>query len=92
MLGALMAILAAATATLDSAPATPTPETSPAPAAKSKAVRDPNKVICRAQPITGSRFTRDVCLTRQQWDEQNARSEQMMRNFNSRASNSTNGG
>jgi hypothetical protein len=29
---------------------------------------DPDKVVCRNQPVTGSRFKRRVCLTQARWD------------------------
>lgn len=35
-----------------------------------KKVSDPNKVICRSEPVIGSRLqTSRTCLTRQQWLE-----------------------
>lgn len=35
-----------------------------------KRVSDPNKVICRTEPVLGSRLqTSRTCLTRQQWLE-----------------------
>lgn len=36
----------------------------------SKKISDPNKVICRSEPVIGSRLqTTRTCLTRQQWLE-----------------------
>lgn len=37
------------------------------------AADDPDKIICRIQPVTGSRFLRRVCITRWEWREQQAR-------------------
>ena len=31
--------------------------------------KDPNKVICRNEPNTGSRLPKKVCHTRAEWDE-----------------------
>ncbi len=67
-----------ATAAADAAPAVtsaPTPVAGVAvPGAAPKAEKDPNKVVCHREEITGSRFVQRVCRTNAQWDqaEQNA--------------------
>ncbi len=58
---------------LDAAPAmSQTATVAPARAdasPKTDSADDPAKVICKRQPITGSRFERRVCLTRADWVE-----------------------
>ncbi len=52
--------------------ATPAPAATGAPgasAAGGAAAEDPNKVICRADAVTGSRFIRKVCMKRYEWAE-----------------------
>ena len=36
--------------------------------AASKPAPDPNKIVCKDEELTGSRFTRRVCKTRAQWE------------------------
>ncbi len=71
---------------LDAAPATSPPNTvSPvsvnAPP-KPDAVADADKVICRNEPLTGSRFNKRVCMTRAGWDEQQQKVEEFERRIN----------
>ncbi len=40
---------------------------------KAGSSEDPDKVICRIEAVTGSRFTRHVCLTRSDWRAQQIR-------------------
>lgn len=46
---------------------------------------DPDKEVCRDEPLTGSRFTRHVCMTQGQWDEAEKGSRQMMNFLDSQA-------
>ncbi len=77
-------ILAAALsiAALDATPAN-APPTSVAPAtvtaSKADEANDPDKVICKKEEITGSRFTKRVCMTRSAWDDQQRRTEDFER-------------
>ena len=90
----LALVLAAAVAISSAPPPSPVagatndtaPVTSPAPGSKD----DPNKVICRNEEVTGSRFLRRVCLTRAAWDKQSADAQRMERQLNEQAA--TNGG
>jgi predicted phage-related endonuclease len=44
--------------------------TAPALARSSAEAKDPNKVICKSEEVTGSRLqTKKTCLTVQQWDD-----------------------
>jgi len=45
--------------------------------ASSKPVKDPNRVVCRSEEVTGSRFTQRICQTQAQWDNQ----EQAAQNY-----------
>jgi hypothetical protein len=59
--------------------APPTPAASaapPAPAANPK--DDPDKVVCREEQVTGSRFTRRVCMTKSDWDDREKQSHELM--------------
>ncbi len=75
----LLAIaLAAAVAGTDPA-ALPQPPSTPAAAtqaANTGAARDGDKLICRNEPITGSRFIKRVCLKKFQWDQRDRDTEQ----------------
>lgn len=46
---------------------------------------DPNRLICRQRPVTGTRlrFTR-VCLTQQEWNERREAITRGMRDFTTR--------
>ena len=80
IIGTALAILA-----LDSAPAAAPPtEVKPAVVAGQKAddANDPDRVVCRNQPLTGSRFTKRVCMTKAQWGEQQRQTEILERRLN----------
>ena len=81
---------------LDSGPATSQPgAAAPDKAAtshKSKDADDPDKMICRNQPITGSRFVRRVCMTRAQWDERQRQYEQLQRRIDQNPNAAQGGG
>ncbi len=49
--------------------------------ARANAANDPNRVICKGQPVTGSRFERRVCLTRTQWVDLERQRERALDGF-----------
>jgi hypothetical protein len=70
--------LAALDATPANAPPTPVaPAVVSAPKADDSS--DLDKVICKKEEITGSRFTKRVCMTRSAWDDQQRRTEDFER-------------
>lgn len=91
IIGTALALLA-----LDSAPAdAPPTEVKSAVVAGQKsddALKDLDKVICRNQPITGSRFTKRICMTKLQWGEQQRQTEIMERRINQTATPTGGGG
>ena len=90
IIGTALALLA-----LDSAPATaPATEVKPAVVAGQKAddANDLDKVVCRNQPLTGSRFNKRVCMTKQQWGEQQKQVEILERRLNQTATPTGGGG
>lgn len=65
------AMFLAAAVAASAASAQPAPPRRSNPAAGANAALDPNQIICRSQSVVGSRLTRArVCVTRQQWLEQ----------------------
>jgi hypothetical protein len=46
---------------------------------------DPDRLICHNQAITGSRFTKRICMKRSDWSEQERRTEEQTRTFGSSA-------
>ena len=91
IIGAALALLA-----LDSAPATaPATEVKPAVVTGQKADdanADLDKVVCKTQPLTGSRFTKRVCMTKMQWGEQERQTEILERRLNQTATPTGGGG
>ena len=80
IIGSALALLA-----FDSAPANaPATDVSPAVVSHPKVddANDPDKVICKNQPLTGSRFSKRVCMTRAQWGEQQRQTEILERRLN----------
>jgi hypothetical protein len=70
-LGALCATVALAAAAQASA--------APSPAAGLKASKnDPNRMVCKTTPVTGTRFAKSVCLTKQEWDDKASRDKAML--------------
>jgi len=72
---AMAATLATAAADAPTVTSAPTPVVgAAAPGGAPKSGKDPNKMVCRSEAITGSRFVQRVCRTNAQWDqtEQNA--------------------
>jgi hypothetical protein len=73
-------ILAAALSLIAASDVPQTAPTSSTPAANSdKPKDDPDKVICRSQPVTGSRFIKRVCHTRAEWAQMDAQVQEMER-------------
>jgi hypothetical protein len=60
---ALAAALGGAPAAQDSAPSAPAAATAAAAPAKAKD-DDMDKIVCKSEPVTGSRFTKRVCMTK----------------------------
>jgi hypothetical protein len=46
-----------------------TPAAAPAAAADKKAAKDPNGMVCKREPVLGSRFKERICMTQAQWDQ-----------------------
>jgi hypothetical protein len=71
IVGAALALLAfdATPAESNSPPTTVKPAVVAAPA-KEDPLADMDKVICRKEQITGSRFFKRTCMTKAQWGEQ----------------------
>ena len=72
----------AQSAAASSAP--PAEEVRADPGADAKvAAADPNERICKNMQVTGSRFGRKVCHTREQWDVIDGRTRDAMRDLES---------
>ncbi len=90
IIGAALALLA-----LDSAPAAAPPtDVKPAIVTGHKAddISDLDKVVCKSQELTGSRFTKRVCMTKAQWGEQQRQTEILERRLNQTATPTGGGG
>ena len=61
-----------------------TPPSAPPAAAGAKAgdTADLDKVICKKQEVTGSRFEKRICMTRAEWGEQERRTADFERRLN----------
>ncbi len=70
ILAATLTLIAANDTTQTAAAPTP-----PAPAAKPK--DDPDKIVCKTEQVTGSRFNQKVCMTKGQWDDAEKNSERV---------------
>ena len=82
LMSLLVLVMAAALAAGDASASTTAP--SPPPKASNNAL-DPDKVICRQEADTGSRFEKRICHTRAQWDEMSAHAQEMQRQNSQRA-------
>jgi len=58
---------------------------SPPPSAPAEAQADPDKVVCRMKPITGSRITKRVCMTQARWDAWSKQSDAYLYNLQRQA-------
>ena len=79
MLGLVIAAAVAAAAPGD-APTT----VSPANVNGQKAP-DPDKVICRSEPVTGSRMNKRICGTQREWDQRGEDARRAIREIQSTA-------
>jgi hypothetical protein len=89
IIGTAIALLA-----LESAPAT-APPTEVKPAVVTGKVddnADADRIVCKNQPLTGSRFTKRVCMTKAQWGEQQRQVEVLERRLNQTATPTGGGG
>lgn len=74
-------ILAAAFSLITASDAAQTSTAKPPAAAAHKAKDskdDPDRVICRSEPVPNSRFNQRVCLTKSQWDEKNQEAQSIV--------------
>jgi hypothetical protein len=79
VLAAALTMLAANDASNPAAAPPPKPAASAAPSAPAaKPADDPDKVVCREEPVTGSRFTRRICMTKAEWDDHEKQSHDLM--------------
>ena len=83
---------------LDNTPATNPPPTTVAPATVTTPAKstnpndDPDKVICKNQPMTGSRFEKRLCMTRADWGEQERRLQEFERHLGESPATHSGGG
>ena len=90
IIGTALALLA-----LDAGPATSQPTTvKPAVVAaqKSASAADPDRIICKKEQLTGSRFNKSICMTRSDWDDRTRQTEVMERRLNQTATPTGGGG
>ena len=83
----LVFAIVAALATAAATPADPPTTVAPANVKAVKAAKDedPNQTVCKSQPIPGSRMAGRVCLTRQQWAQNEEASKQLLHDAQSRS-------
>jgi hypothetical protein len=81
----LVLVMAAAVAGGDAPAAAPAPAANATASASDKPAPDPNKVVCRKEQVTGSRFWKRICMTQGEWDEQTAKAERNQAIINQRA-------
>lgn len=60
------------------APATPPPAPAKPAAANADNGSDPDKIVCRREPVTGSRFIKRVCMTQAKWDELSRKTQEFL--------------
>jgi len=83
MAAALTSDPGAPPSTAAQAPAAPTAQA--APTSTSAATDDSDKVVCRNEPITGSKFTRRICATRAQWRRQEENAQEFEHTLDSKS-------
>ena len=81
VLAAALSLIAAADASQvsASAPAGTASTSAAQPAGNNDARNDPQKIVCRSEAVTGSRFTKRVCQTRAAWEEETRQAEVFQR-------------
>lgn len=52
--------------------------------ASSKPAKDPNRIVCRTEEVTGSRFTQRICQTQAQWDNSEEAAQNYKRSIDDR--------
>ncbi len=68
VLAALVATLFGMSGAVAAAEAAPAAAAASAPERTAKVADDKEQVICRREKVTGSRFARNLCHTREQWE------------------------
>jgi hypothetical protein len=81
ILATALSILAADAGPATTAAATPAAEAT----APKSAGDDMDRVICKNQPITGSRFVKRICMKKSEWSDTERRTEEQTRRFGERA-------
>jgi len=73
----LAALALAASVVLTGCQSTPPAGAAADPALAARAAEDPDKLVCKSEPVTGTRLTRKVCYTQQELDmaRQNSREQ-----------------
>jgi len=93
IVGAALALLA-----FDAAPATSQQPTTVSPAvvagsaAAANGADDPDRMICKNEALTGSRFTKRICMTHAEWAEQQRKTEDFERRLGEAPSAHSGGG
>jgi hypothetical protein len=82
----LVFVIAAAVAAA-TPPADPPTAVAPAEVTskKAKADDDPDKIVCKSQPIPGSKMTGRVCAPRRQWDNNEQAAKDLVRGMQQRS-------
>lgn len=84
ILAAVFSMLAADAAPA-AAQAAAAPAATPVSHDKSADEAELDRVVCRNEPITGSRFNKRVCLTKREWGERTRKAEEMSQRLGERA-------
>lgn len=83
-----LAVIAALSSAPDPQPPTPdgTPPVTPALAQTSleQSRTNPDRVVCRREAATGTRFVKRTCRTQREWDEITEKSQQSFREVQNR--------
>ncbi len=86
----LIMLASLALVVMDATPATSTtsadaPKPAAVAAAKTGDVADLDRVVCKKEAITGSRFEKRICMTKAEWGEQERKTEEFERGLNHKA-------
>ncbi len=82
IVGAALALLALDSAPAASEPTTVKPAVVQGSQSSADAQSDPDRVICKREAITGSRFEKRVCMTKADWDDRAKQVEILERRLN----------